>query len=172
VVDGKIVEGNYGAGAEGGHTVISAFGRKCTCGRLGCFETYASATALIADTKAEMRENKGSLMWEFVNYEIDKVDGATAFECSKKDDLSAEKVVDNYIKYLGEGIANFINIFRPDIVLIGGGVCAQGNYLIKPLQKYVDKNIYGGNLVPPVPIKTAVLGSDAGIIGAAALCIK
>ena len=171
IVNGKLLEGNYSAGAELGHTRIGGEGHLCTCGRTDCFETYSSATALIKFTKQAMQKNSSSLMWQFVGGDINKVDGRTAFECAKDQDKTAKEVVEKYIYYLGEGLANMANIFRPDLIILGGGVCAQGENLTKPLQEHLDKNIYANELVPTVKIVTASLGNDAGIIGAAALGI-
>ncbi|HHW90077.1 MAG TPA: ROK family protein [Clostridiales bacterium] len=172
VINGDLLEGNYSAGAEIGHTRLGGKGNLCTCGRTDCFETYASATALIRMTKQAMQDNPDSKMWDYVNGDINKTGGRTAFECAKAGDSAAQKVIDEYIYYLGEGIANMANIFRPDIIILGGGVCAQGESLTKPLQKHLDKNIYAKDLLPTVQIITAKLGNDAGIIGAAALGIN
>jgi ROK family protein len=171
VIDNKLFEGNESKGTELGHTVIVHGGELCTCGRRGCLESYASATALIRDTKVAMRKDKGSLMWDFVGGDLDKVDGRTAFECSKKGDYSARKVVDDYIEYLGEGLCNFINVFRPQAIILGGGVCAQGEYLTAPLRRYIKDFSYGGDKAPSVELLIASLGNDAGLIGAASLIL-
>lgn len=168
VADGSLLEGNKSAGAELGHMVIVAGGEQCTCGRKGCLEAYASATALIRDTKREMEAHKDSKMWEIGS--LDKVTGKTSFDY-KDVDPYAKEVVDNYIAHLACGITNAANIFRPQAVLLGGGVCAQGDNLIKPLQKLVDEEIFAGDLGPQVPVKIAELGNSAGILGAAALLL-
>lgn len=172
VLGGKLYEGNEGKGAEVGHAVLKMGGRRCTCGRIGCMETYASATALILDTKTIMRKNKDSLMWDFVNGDIRKVDGRTAFECSKKGDEAAIKVVNWYVHDLSETILNFCNIFRPDAIIIGGGVCAQGDYLLDKVRGYLDAADYGFASCPKVDVLIASLGNDAGIIGAASLMFE
>ena len=169
VIENRLFEGNGSAGTELGHTVIMTGGELCTCGRRGCLEAYASATALIRDTKVEMRKNPKSAMWDFVGGNIDKVDGRTSFECAKQGDYSAKRVVDNYIEYLGEGLCNFVNIFRPQAIILGGGVCAQGKNLTDPLEKYIETFSYGGDRSPHVELLIASLGNDAGLIGAASL---
>ncbi len=166
VVDGKLIEGNKGAGAELGHSVIEMDGEPCTCGRKGCLEAYASATALIRNTKRAMEAHKDSKMWQ--DGGLDKVTGKTSFDY-KDTDPYAKEVVDNYIKALASGITNFANIFRPEAVLLGGGVCAQGDALVKPLQALVDAEIFAGEMGPQVKIITAELGNSAGLLGAAAL---
>lgn len=168
IIDNKLYEGNESKGGELGHMVIVVDGEECTCGRRGCMEAYCSATALIRDTKRAMTADKFSAMWQAAPT-LDEVDGKTAFECSKTGDKSAMLVVENYIKYLGEGMLNFANIFRPQAIILGGGVCAQGNYLIDKLKDYCKSRNYGFAGMPRFDILVAQLGNDAGIIGAAAL---
>lgn len=169
VAEGMLIEGNKSAGAELGHSAIVAGGKQCTCGRKGCLEAYASATALIRDTKEAMTTHKDSKMWEIGS--IDKVTGKTAFDY-KDTDPYAKKVVGDYIYHLACGITNFANIFRPETVLLGGGVCAQGDELVKPLQALLDQDIFAGELGPQVAIRIAELGNSAGLLGAAALLMK
>ncbi len=169
VVDGKLIEGNQGAGAELGHSVIEMGGEQCTCGRKGCLEAYASATAIIRDTKRAMEAHKDSKMWEIGS--TDKVTGKTAFDY-KETDPYAKEVVDRYIYALACGITNFANVFRPQAVLLGGGVCAQRDALVKPLQAILDKDIFAGTKGPKVPILIAELENSAGVLGAAALLME
>ena len=169
IINGKLFEGNGSAGAELGHSVIVAGGEQCTCGRKGCLEAYASATALIRDTKRAMLADKQSKMWKIGS--IENVSGKTAFDY-KDVDKTAKLVVDGYIEKLGVGITNIANEFRPEAVILGGGVCAQGDNLIKPLQEFVNKEIFAGNKGPQVKIITATLVNNAGLLGAAALCIE
>jgi len=171
VLDGKLYEGGRSAGAELGHTVIRINGERCTCGRRGCLEAYASATALVNRTKAAMKKHPESVMWRICGGVADNADGKTPFDAMLSGDKAAKKVVKDYIRYLGEGITDFCNVFRPDAVLIGGGVCAQGETLLKPLRKFVNANIFGGVAYAPVKILTATLGNDAGIYGAARLAM-
>ncbi len=166
VVDGKLVEGNKGAGAELGHSVIEVGGEPCTCGRKGCLEAYASATAIIRETKRAMEAHRDSKMWEIGS--TDAVTGKTAFDY-KESDPYAKAVVEKYIRMLASGITNFANVFRPQAVLLGGGVCAQGEGLVKPLQALVDEEIFAGDKGPRVPILIAELENTAGVLGAAAL---
>lgn len=166
IIDGKLIEGTRGAGAELGHSVIMAGGEPCTCGRRGCLEAYASATALIRDTKRAMEKNPASPMWEIGS--ISNVTGKTAFDYYDKDE-SAREVVDNYIRMLACGIVNVANELRPEAIILGGGVCAQGDNLIKPLERIVKEEIYAGDKGPELKIVIASLGNDAGCLGAAAL---
>ncbi len=166
IVDGKLIEGNKSAGAELGHSIIVSGGEQCTCGRKGCLEAYASASALIRDTKRAMQAHKDSKMWEIGS--LDNVTGKTAFDYKASDKYAAE-VVENYIRMLSEGIVNFANIFRPEVVILGGGVCAQGDALLQPLQELLNRDLFAGELGPQVRILIAELGNSAGLLGAAAL---
>lgn len=166
VVDGKLIEGNKGAGAELGHIVIVHGGEQCSCGRRGCFEAYSSATALIRDTKRAMVAHPDSKMWEIG--ELEGVNGKTVFDYAPVDTY-AKEVLDSYIEHLACGLINYANIFRPEVILLGGGVCAQGDNLTKPLQKILDKEIYAGDKGPSIPILIAELENSAGLLGAAAL---
>lgn len=171
IIDGKIFEGNKSAGAEIGHEVIRMGGEKCTCGRRGCFEAYASATALIQQTKRAMQKNKDTLLWKLCENDIEKVDGKTVFDAKDAGDKTAARVVKNYIRYLAEGVTNLVNVFRPEAIVLGGGVCAQGEKLIRPLKRRVSALAYGGTEYAPVAITTASLGNDAGLCGAARLAM-
>lgn len=169
VIDGKIFEGNKGQGTELGHMVIEVDGISCGCGRKGCFETCASASALLRYTTEEMLADNSSIMWEKVDGEINKVTGKTSFEAAKEGDEAANRVVHKYIKYLSTGIMNLNNIFRPELFLLGGGVSNQGDYLINNVKEYCEKYNYGykNSVVPE--IKCAELKNDAGVIGAGCL---
>lgn len=171
IIEGELYRGKEGAGAEAGHTVIRIDGEKCTCGRRGCWEAYASATALIRQTKKVMEKNPDSIMHQLVA-EKGKVSGKTSFEALRQDDKAGKTVVRRYVKYIGCGVVNLVNIFRPDKILIGGGVSNEGDYFIEMIQKYVDKNHYGGKINPKVEVVKARLMNDAGIIGAASLAMK
>ena len=144
-------------------------GSGCACGRRGCFEAYASATALIKQTKRAMEKDRQSKLWQLCGGDIESVNGKTAFDGAKEGDKTAKRVVNNYLRYLSEGLANIANTFRPEAILIGGGISAQGENLTKPLQKRVDKLMLGRGTYAPVKIKVASLGNDAGLVGSAML---
>lgn len=170
IIDGKILSGSNHAGGEMGHSVIVMNGEKCTCGRHGCWEAYASATALINQTKQAMIRYPESKMWDLCEKNIDNVSGKTAFDAAEQGDVAAKMVVDRYIEYIAVGIANVVNAFQPDMVCIGGGVSKQGDVLVNPIKQIVNGENFARNITKDVVIKTATLGNDAGIIGAAYLC--
>ena len=169
IANGKLVTGlNYAAG-EMGHMVISYDGVPCNCGRKGCWESYSSATALIVQTKNAMRKNADSLMWKLTENDLGKVTGKTAFDAARKGDAAAKAVVNTYMSYLAVGIGNVVNIFQPDIVCVGGGVGNEKENLLAPVRKLVATERYSVHAKKQTQILCAVLGNDAGIIGAALL---
>ena len=170
IVNGRIYSGSNYAGGELGHTVISMDGEMCSCGRQGCWEAYASATALIRQTKQAMIKYSDTVMWELCNNDINAVNGLTAFEAMRKGDKAGKLVVDKYVEYIALGIANNINIFQPEIICIGGGISKEGDNLIKPIKSYVEGDNYARFMESKTEIKVAKLGNDAGIIGAAYIC--
>ncbi len=169
IIDGKIYRGHNYAGAEPGHMVIKESGVRCGCGRRGCFEQYASATALIRQTRDAMRRDPHSLMWKLTGGDLKKVTGHTAFDAMRKGDQTAKRVVKKYIDYIGCGIVNLINIFQPEILCIGGGICNEGEELMAPLRAYIERERFSRYCEVQTKLGTTSLLNDAGIIGAAFL---
>ncbi|MBR3901675.1 MAG: ROK family glucokinase [Ruminococcus sp.] len=167
IIDGKIYSGSNFAGAEIGHTVIEVDGAQCSCGRKGCFEAYSSATGLIRMTNEAIAEHPDSIMAEMAK--TAKVTARTSFDAMRDGDKYAKVIVDKYIKYLAAGITNTINIFQPDVLCIGGGVCNEGDALLLPVKAIVMEEVYTRNSPKNTEIVIAKLGNDAGIIGAAFL---
>lgn len=171
LIGGKLFEGREGGGAECGHMLLYKDGAPCTCGRRGCWEPYASATGLMRLTREVMEKHPESQMHEIVAKD-GEVNGKTAFVAARNGDAAGKEVVDTYIRYIGDGLVNLANIFRPDAILIGGGVSHEGAYLTDPLQKIVDEENFGAAFNPRVIVKAASLGNDAGLLGAAALVMS
>ena len=140
IQDGRIISGVGGTGAEVGHALLVLDGEPCTCGRNGCWEAYASATALIRQGKRAAQA-----------------------------DAAARAVVAQYCVYVAAGITDLVNILGPEMVLVGGGISRQGEALLGPVREYVADHCFGGRLRQPPVIQCARLGNEAGIIGAAAL---
>ena len=169
IIDGKIVSGVNFAAGEMGHMVIDFDGLACNCGRRGCWEAYASAPALIAQTKDAMKLHIDSKMWDYAEGDIDKVSGRTSFESMKQGDPYAKEVVDRYIYYVSVGLVNVINALQPEMICVGGGIANQKDALIVPLRKYADANRYSKYSSVQTKIVAAELGNDAGIFGSALL---
>ena len=164
IIGGKIYAGMRGAGAELGHTVLVLDGEPCTCGRRGCWEAYSSATALIRQACQAAARHPDSLLARLAD-----VNGKTVFDAADRGDETARAVVDRYCDYLGAGLVNIVNALAPEVILIGGGISRQGERLLAPVRRYVERNCFGGKDGAVPVIAPAKLGNEAGIIGAAAL---
>ncbi|MDR1496098.1 MAG: ROK family protein [Clostridiales Family XIII bacterium] len=169
VENGKLLTGFNHAGMEVGHMVVRRGGRACPCGRLGCWERYASATGLIITTRSAMGDDKKTKMWELVDGDINRVEGRTAFDAMKAGDETAKAVVDTYIDDLACGVINLVNILQPDVLCVGGGISNEGEVLLAPLREKFMEEVYSRNSAKNTEIKKAKLGNDAGVIGAAHL---
>lgn len=169
ILDGRLYEGiNYAAG-ELGHFVIALDGIPCNCGRRGCYEAYASATALIRQTQKAMEQNPDSLLWELVGGELDRVEGKTVFDGVRRNDPTAVGVLKQYTRYVGVGLVDLINVFQPELICIGGGISKAGDLFLEPLRAIIAKESYTRTAKRQTRLTVASLGNDAGIIGAALL---
>ena len=169
IIDGKIYRGSNFCGGEMGHMVINVDGIPCNCGRKGCWEKYASATALVAQAVEAMQNDKSSLLWQTCDGDLNKVEGKTIFEALDMGDATAKAVVDRYLYYVAIGLANVINALQPEAVCIGGGISGQGEKILKPIRELVKAERYSVYADKQAAILPAALGNDAGIIGAALL---
>ena len=165
IINKKIYRGFNGVGGELGHVTLVHDGVPCTCGNNGCWEAYASVTALIRQTKEAMDKHPESLMHKLADKE-GKVSGRTAFMAAKEGDAAAQAVVDKYVTYVADGINGMINIFQPEKLVIGGGISKEGDYLLNPIIEYVNKHQYN-RYMKKTEISIATLFNEAGIIGAA-----
>lgn len=165
VFGGKPLSNYINYSGEIGHMKLSEKGL-CTCGQIGCCETFASTKALTEMTKDAMNANPKSLMW--TKYNLETVSGKTVFEF-KDSDPTAKEVFDRFIQGLGTVIANLVNIFMPQLVVIGGAISAQKLALTKPLEEYVNSHIFAKHINYKVKMKAAKLSNNSGIIGASCL---
>ena len=158
------------ASSEAGHLVICHGGELCNCGRRGCWERYASATALIQQTKAAMAAHPESLLHAIAAENGGVVEGRTAFQAAQAGDETALAVCGQYVEYLADGTISLINILRPEAVAIGGGVAAAPEHLLlEPLREIVARESFSSHGGITTRVLRAELGNDAGIIGAALL---
>lgn len=170
IIDGQIYTGGIGySGAELGHMVIKAGGRRCGCGRYGCMEAYASATGLKSSTRAYMdklrQEGGDSKLFE-ITEKYGKISARAPFAAMREGDRHGAILVEKFIEYLAVGIANIINIFAPEVIIIGGGVSGEGDGLIAPLVKRVNEELYPDGGETKTRITVATLGSKSGMVGA------
>ena len=166
IIDGKIYAGMRSAGAELGHMLLVLDGEQCTCGRRGCWETYASATALIRQARQAAAEHPDSLL---ARTAPDQITGLAVFEAADKGDAAAQAVIDRYCQYVAAGFTDLVNALAPEMILLGGGISRQGERILAPMRDYVMNNCFGQKDGAIPVIKAAALGNEAGIIGAAAL---
>ncbi|MFV0503804.1 MAG: ROK family protein [Lachnospirales bacterium] len=167
IIGGKIINGSYSCGGELGHMVISVNGKPCSCGKKGCWEAYSSTTGLINMAKDAAIANNDSDIYKNVGGNLDNITGRSFFDALNGGDAVAKDVFDEYLVYLSEGLANVINMLEPEVIVIGGGISAQGDVILKPLNEKVNQRVFGGKA--NTILKIAELGNDAGIIGAALL---
>lgn len=168
VIDNKLLTGVNFAGGELGHMVVAPGGVQCTCGRLGCWERYSSATALKRMTSEKIEQCRKEGRYTKM-YEYSHVNGRTACDCMRAGDKAAKEVYDEYVYYLALGLTNVVNAFQPEVISIGGGISGEGQSLIDALMPTIAKERYDKYSNKHTELRIAELGNDAGIIGAAAL---
>jgi len=164
VIDGKLYSGSNGIAGELGHVVIHRDGEPCNCGRRGCLEAYASVTSLVKFAERALAEGRESCL----NASAGKLDGKTICDAVDAGDALAKELFDEYCVNLACGLSNFVNIFQPDCIVLGGGLAGYGEKLLEPLRRLVEKDTFrfeGKN----TELVCASLGNDAGLIGAAML---
>lgn len=169
ILNGRLWAGINGAAAEFGHMAICCGGAACNCGRRGCFEAYASATALIGQARARMREEKETALWRLCGGDPENLEARTVFDGAAAGDAVCRQLLDDYTTCLAEGAANIINIFQPAYLCVGGGVSRAGEALLRPLREKTAERVYSRNAKRNTRIVLARLDNDAGIIGAALL---
>lgn len=168
IIDGKLFTGFNGAGGELGHMVLVKDGEECTCGRRGCYERYASTTALIEMTKKAVSEHPDSYLSSLVDGNLDNVGGKTAFTAMEQGDELGTALVHAWLDNVAAGITDIINIFQPEVLSIGGAISREGDAILQPIIRCVENSRYSRD-VEQTTIQIARYGNDAGLIGAAFL---
>lgn len=163
VINGKLLHGVRNRAAELGHQVIDMNGPLCECGRRGCFETLASTKALVSRVRAAAEKDPHGTIADIIN-EKGVCDGRTLFYALDAGDATAKRLFDEYINFLYIGVSNIIWAFRPELMVIGGGIAKEGERIISPLRDMIN--------YPECRIQASSLRGDAGIIGAAMLDIE
>lgn len=169
ICNGQMLLGNGSAGTEGGHVKIKERGLKCACGRYDCWELYASTSALLRSAQSIADNNPSGIMASVIKNK--GLDGFSVFEADEKGDSEISEMIDNYIDDICVGLINYVNIFRPEMIILGGGVSMRDR-IVAPIENKINAEAYGGKNNPYVYVKTAKFFNDAGIIGAGALAIK
>lgn len=169
-VDGKLISGFTGAGGEIGHMKVVRDGKLCGCGQKGCFEAYASATAIIREATSRLLVNKTNALYEMVGGDLTKVEAKHVFDAAKTGDKFALDIVDYEAEYLAMGIGNILNVINPKAIILGGGVALAGDILLDALRAKLPKYAMNAAL-EGVEILQAELGNEGGIKGASALVL-
>ena len=168
VIGGRPYSGAHGIGSEIGHMIIKMDGEPCTCGNKGCFERYASATAIIREAKRAVEKHPESAILARCGGNPEKINAKIVIDCAKEGDATAKQVFDDYVKALAHGIVSIFNMLDPEVIVLGGGVSMAGEYLLDAVRAAVKPLVFFKTLPYP-SIQLARLGADAGIIGAAVL---
>lgn len=166
IIDGKLYAGASGGAGEIGHMTIDVNGPRCNCGNIGCLEMLASGTAIARDAVRLIREGGRSSLVEMVKNKLENITAEKVFQAAKAGDSLASMVIARAADYLGTGLVNLVNIFNPDVIIIGGGVANMGNILLEPARKVVNERAFRLS-AQTVRIIPAELGEDAGVFGAA-----
>lgn len=169
ILNRKLYTGKNRAAGEMGHFVIVKDGLSCSCGRRGCFEAYASATALVRQTREAMERDRNSALWAVAGGALSGVTGRTAFRAKGMGDPAAAVVVEEFCSYLACGVVNLVNLLQPDVLCIGGGLSGEGEALLGPVRAILDREDYARYGARRAKLEAARLGNDAGLIGAALL---
>ena len=167
IIDGEFYSGADGCAGELGHMTIEADGPQCHCGNFGCLEAMASGWAVAKEAMMRINRGERSSIIELVNGRLENITAETVAIAARRGDQLAADIVAEAAKYLGIGLANLVNIFNPELIVIGGGLSKMGDMLLKPARKVLKERAFR---LPSrtVHIVRARLGSNAGIIGAAA----
>jgi glucokinase len=171
VSDGKLFRGAHGFAAEIGHIIVEPGGPLCGCGNLGCWETVASGRAIERLGRQAAVEQPSSQLVSMAGGDPAAVTGPLVTEAAKKGDPMAIRILTEVGVRLGEGIAGLTNVLDPDVVVIGGGAIEAGDLLLEPARRAFFDSVEGAEYRPEVPIVPAVLGNDAGAVGAADLAV-
>jgi glucokinase len=167
ILDGRLYHGSSDVAGEIGHTTIDMNGRRCKCGNYGCLEAYASGPSIAERAREALAGDAESMLYDLVEGNLDRLTAATVYEASKLGDSIALEVVRETARYLGTGLANLLNLFNPDVVVIAGGVTQAGDSLFEPLAREVRRRAFKP-AVDACRVVPGTLPGTAGVVGAVA----
>ena len=167
ILDGRLFHGASDVAGEIGHATIDSTGRRCKCGNYGCLEAYASGPAIAERAREALAGGEPSILPKLVNDDLNKITAQLVYDAAKKDDDVARQVVRETANFLGAGVANLLNIFNPDVVVIAGGVTQAGAPLFDPLRAEVRRRAFRP-AVEACKILPGTLRGSAGVVGAVA----
>jgi glucokinase len=170
IIGGELYCGASGSAGEFGHMTIDVNGPSCPCGNTGCWETFASGTALAREAVKRIRDGQKTNILKFADGKMEKVSARRVHLAAQKGDRLANELIAQTGYYLGAGLVNLVDIFNPQLILIGGGLARMGKLLIGPAGSVVRERAFE---LPAkaVRIEIAHLGVDAEALGAVALVL-
>ena len=171
VIDGKIYSGTIGAAGEVGHMTIDDEGPICKCGNRGCWETLASGTALAREARHRIKEGVATSILEYAEGDVEKVTAQVIHNAATQGDSLAKELIARTGYYIGVGLANLVNIFNPELIVIGGGLSNIGDMLLEPAFKVAGERAYK-EAFQAVRFASAELGRNSGVLGAAAFALQ
>ena len=171
IANGKLYTGACGIAGEIGHMTIDVNGPRCNCGNVGCWEALASGTALAREAIREIGKGANTSITELVGGDLSRIDAKVVCQAAEEGDELAKKLISHLAYYFGVGLVNLVNIFNPELILIGGGVAKMGDLLLQPAINLVKERAYV-TLAHDVEIKPALLGDDSGVLGAVAFVLE
>ncbi len=173
ILEGKIWHGIDDAGGELGHIIVEPDGPPCKCGGRGCLESVASASAVARKAREEIKKGRKSLMEKLVKGNIEEITSESVYQACLQEDVLAKEIINQTARYLGIGISSLINIFNPEMIVLGGGMMEMGNILLEPIREEVKRRTFPSYPVPyqSARIEKAELGEEAGVLGAAGIAL-
>lgn len=171
IIDGKLYTGSIGTAGELGHMVIDSEGPPCNCGNRGCWETLASGTALARIARQRIQEGAPTSILKLAAGDSDKIDAEVVHQAARTGDKLANELIHQIAYYLGVGLANLVNIFNPEVIVIGGGLSNLGDLLLKPAFEEAERRAFKP-AYQSVRFTSAELGRCSGVLGAAAFAFQ
>ena len=171
IIGGKLYLGSRGSAGEMGHMTIDVNGPRCSCGNVGCLEVMASGAAIAREALRRLRDGESSTLSDIVAGKRENITAEEVGLAAQGGDRLALEVVLRAATYLGVGLVNIVNIFNPEMIVIGGGVAKMGDLLLGPVRKMVAERAFrlSAGAVRIVPTQ---LGDDAGVLGAAVFAME
>lgn len=171
IIDGKLYSGTSGVAGEVGHMTIDANGPRCSCGNYGCWESLASGNALAREARHRVSQGARTTILDHAQGNIEQVTARTVHEAALEGDALAHELIARTSYYTGVGFANLINIFNPELIIVGGGLSNMGNLLLEPAVKVARERALKAPC-EAVRFALAQLGSDSGVLGSVALALE
>lgn len=169
LVGGRLIKGANGFAGELGHIVVDPDGERCGCGRVGCWETVASAEALTREAQKLARAGEAPRLLSMVGGDVKKIRGEHVMAAAREGGEGAISIVDDFARRIASGLSNYVTLLDPAKILIGAAIGGEFDLIVEPLRRHLDAMVFGVSHRPPVHLEPAALGDRAGALGAADL---